>query len=129
MYQRFGVQLGLSYNTQIPRHSEKAEEVLIAELDKMDPWGLAIFDTLAKVSKSFVIPLAFLHGRISSKQVYIAGRLEEDHNVLEWGEVEGGHDLDLHFARFKTYAATSFFRMLELDGVAYNPNSSRKRIV
>lgn len=119
--QRFDVQLGKSYGLDPPEHSPNAHPMLLQELDKMDPWVLAVFDSLVKVTKSFVIPLALVHNRLNAKQVYIAGRIEEDFNILNWGEVEGGHDLDLHFTKFKTYAATSFLKMLRLDGVAYSP--------
>ncbi len=64
------------------------------------------------------VRVAFAHilrpwtGPFSVDQCIAASRIEEDHNIAEWGECEGAHDLDKVDIYKHVAAATAFLRSL-----------------
>eukprot|EP00887_Chlorella_sp_A99_P006386 scaffold3.g6386.t1 len=61
----------------------------------LDKWQLAAAEQLAASCKSVLIGLAALRGWLGVEAALEAARLEEDHQIGEWGLVEGGHDIDI----------------------------------
>lgn len=53
----------------------------------------------------------FAQGRLSVPEMLTAARLEEDHQIAEWGLVEGGHDIDIADASARISAAALFSRL------------------
>lgn len=47
--------------------------------------------------QSFIIGLALVKGRLTPEEAFIAARVEEDHNISEYGLVKGlyGHDVEI----------------------------------
>ena len=53
-----------------------------------------------------------LQGKVTVAQALAAARLEEDHQIDEWGLVEGGHDIDIADARARVAAPAVFMQLL-----------------
>lgn len=51
------------------------------------------------MTKSVLISLALLNGKINVEQAIEASRLEVMHQIEKWGEVEDAHDVDLEDTR------------------------------
>lgn len=84
-------------------------------IEGLSPWQLAVLDTLTKITKSVTIPLAFHHGKLDATGVCIAARVEEDYQIEEWGEVEGGHDIDYRYTYVKVFSASTFHKLLNMS--------------
>lgn len=65
-----------------------------AELDTLDVWELAAFERAAYATKSFVIALALIKGRLTAEQAALASHAEVASQIERWGEVEDTHDVD-----------------------------------
>lgn len=63
-------------------------------------------------SKSLVIAVALLHGRLSVAEAVKAARLEEDFQLEDWGMVEAGHDLDIADTQTRIGAPAVFVNLL-----------------
>jgi ATP synthase F1 complex assembly factor 2 len=111
----YGIQLSKTYSFEPINHPQESVEKLMAMLDELDPWSLAVFDSLTKITKSYVIALATVKGRLNAQQAYIASRVEEELQIQTWGEVEGGHDIDTSYTKVKILAATVFLRMVHFN--------------
>lgn len=96
-------------------HSEETAKTLLSQMERMDCWELSIMDSLVKLSKSYLLGLAFVDGHLSAESFYIAARLEEDHQILRWGEVQGGHDIDIAHAKTRIHGASSLLALLRSD--------------
>lgn len=46
------------------------------------------------------------------EQAMAAARAEEDHQIEQWGLVEGGHDVDIADLRVRVSAPSLFVRLL-----------------
>jgi len=75
-------------------------------------WELGCLDTLVSRTKSLVLGLALWKGPFSVGQCIAASRIEEEHNISEWGECEGAHDLEKLDISKHIAAATAFLRFL-----------------
>ena len=82
-------------------------------LEKMDKWELTAAEQLAASCKSVLLALAFVKQRIGLYEALEAARLEEDHQIAEWGLVEGGHDIDLSDIKVRVSAPSVFMRLLK----------------
>lgn len=78
----------------------------------LDKWQLAAAEQLAASCKSVLIGLAALRGWLGVEAALEAARLEEDHQIGEWGLVEGGHDIDIADLRVRVAAPSLFVRLL-----------------
>lgn len=59
------------------------------------------------------IAIAGVEGKLSLDQVIEASRIEESHQIEEWGLVEGGHDIDIAELNVRISAPLVFLDMLE----------------
>jgi ATP synthase F1 complex assembly factor 2 len=108
----FGAKLNTTYTFEPVQHPEESIQILKDQLDTMDCWDLAVFDSLTKITKSYVIALATVKGKLSAQQAFINSRVEEELQIQTWGEVEGGHDIDSSYTKVKVFAATVFQRLI-----------------
>jgi ATP synthase F1 complex assembly factor 2 len=75
-------------------------------------WQLAAVDWLAGTARSLIVALAIARGRLGIEEAIEIIRLEEDHQVEDWGYVEGGHDIDEADIRVKISSCSVFLRLL-----------------
>ncbi|OAE18118.1 hypothetical protein AXG93_4101s1050 [Marchantia polymorpha subsp. ruderalis] len=89
---------------------------VIFALDKtlrsMSDWELAAVDSLAGAAKSLVVALAIARNELSIERAIDIIRVEEEHQIEDWGHVEGGHDIDIADLRVQITAASVFLRLL-----------------
>ncbi len=111
----YGIKLNTTYSFEPVDHPSASVEKLMNMLDDMDPWSLAVFDSLTKITKSYLIALATVKGRLNAQQAFVASRVEEELQIQTWGEVEGGHDIDTSYTKVKILAATVFLRMVHFN--------------
>ncbi|RSH79659.1 ATP synthase complex assembly protein atp12 [Apiotrichum porosum] len=94
MKDRYGVDLiaakGIAPAIQSPETFAK----LRIELEKMDIWELAAFERAVYATKSFVIALALVKGRLTAHDAALASHVEVASQIELWGEVEDTHDVD-----------------------------------
>jgi ATP synthase mitochondrial F1 complex assembly factor 2 len=87
-------------------------------LQSFDDWELAAAEQLAATCKSVCLALKAVRGGMSIDDVLRAARVEEDHQIAEWGLVEGGHDLDLADMKVRVAAPCVFLGLIRGgDGV------------
>ncbi|KAI9456447.1 ATP12-domain-containing protein [Russula earlei] len=68
-------------------------------LQKFDAWQMAAMERVTLTTKSFIIALALVHGRITAEQAALASQVEVTSQIERWGEVEDSHDVDHHDVR------------------------------
>ncbi|KAH7340493.1 hypothetical protein B0J17DRAFT_651565 [Rhizoctonia solani] len=73
---------------------EGTKEVLINEISKFGQWEIAAFERAVLTTKSFIIALALVRGRIDVEQAAQAAQVEVVSQTQRWGEVEDTHDVD-----------------------------------
>lgn len=88
------------------------------ELDKFDEFELAALESLTGELKSLILALSLLKNLNNTSNLVISGqdavqlsRLEEEHQIQEWGLVEGGHDVDRANCLVQVMAAVAFVRL------------------
>lgn len=81
-------------------------------LQAFDRWELASAEQLAATCKSLCLSIAAIRGDVSIQDVLKAARVEEDHQIEEWGLVEGGHDLDVADIKVRVAAPIVFLNLL-----------------
>lgn len=64
--------------------------------------------------KSLIIGAALFNNHISVRSAFTASRVEETSQIEEWGEVEGGHDIDSSTLYMKLVAASVFLKLLKV---------------
>eukprot|EP00743_Colponemidia_sp_Colp-15_P002542 GILK01002755.1.p1 GENE.GILK01002755.1~~GILK01002755.1.p1 ORF type:complete len:277 (+),score=47.68 GILK01002755.1:48-878(+) len=84
-------------------------------LENMSDWRLTGVEHLTASCKSLVIALAVAEGHVTVEQAVRAARVEEDHQVQEWGEVKGGHDIDESNTLLSVASAKVFISLAELE--------------
>ena len=97
----------LSLN-QSPDAAARTQQLLA----QADDWELAAIDAATTSSKSFLVALAVVRGRIGAAGACAAARVAEQHQINEWGEVEAGHDIDAADLAVRLGASSAFVRML-----------------
>ena len=80
----------------------------------LDSWELTATEQLAASCKSVCIALAAVKGELGLQAVLEAARLEEEHQIQQWGLVEGGHDIDQSDIRVRVSAPLVFMQLLSL---------------
>jgi len=78
----------------------------------LSAWELAAGEQLAASCKSVCIALAAIRERLGLHETLEAARVEEEHQIEEWGLVEGGHDLDLADIKIRVAAPKVFLHLL-----------------
>ncbi|CAE6462478.1 unnamed protein product [Rhizoctonia solani] len=73
---------------------EETKKVLINEVSKLGQWEIAAFERAVLTTKSFIIALALVKGRIDVEQAAQAAHVEVVSQTQLWGEVEDTHDVD-----------------------------------
>lgn len=97
-------------NLGIPPHPEDTNEKVNSFLSNLDPWELSAVESLTSGCKSIILPLAIYHGVVNVEGAVQAARVEEEHQVSQWGLVEGGHDVDRAQLIAQVAAATFFLK-------------------
>lgn len=108
----FNMELMLHFSVIPEAQPEETINGLRLLLHNTTDWELGCLDTLVSRTKSLVLGLALWKGPFSVDQCIAASRIEEDHNIAEWGECEGAHDLDKVDIYKHVAAATAFLRSL-----------------
>eukprot|EP00270_Netrium_digitus_P003915 TRINITY_DN14767_c1_g2_i1.p1 TRINITY_DN14767_c1_g2~~TRINITY_DN14767_c1_g2_i1.p1 ORF type:complete len:460 (-),score=94.81 TRINITY_DN14767_c1_g2_i1:372-1751(-) len=110
-----GVILTTSSDLHVPDQSEATIQTMRNILMSLSDWELSAVDALASAARSLVIALAVAHGQLSIDDALMVIRLDEDHQVEEWGYVEGGHDIDEADLHVRVASASLFMRLLQFD--------------
>ena len=110
--EELGVQLKATHSLFVGSLGEGEAAVVRAYLSGLDRWHLAAAEQLGAACKSVLIGLATVKGRLGVDGALAAARVEEDHQVAEWGLVEGGHDIDIADLRVRVAAPALFVRLL-----------------
>ncbi|KZV92840.1 ATP12-domain-containing protein [Exidia glandulosa HHB12029] len=63
-------------------------------LEDMDAWQLAGLERAVYASKSLIVALALVRGRITPEEAAQAAHVEVLSQIQRWGEVEDSHDVD-----------------------------------
>lgn len=79
-----------------PSSTKKVLNDAIASLNSLH---LSALEKSVYMTKSVLISLALLNGKINVEQAIEASRLEVMHQIEKWGEVEDAHDVDLEDTR------------------------------
>ncbi|KDQ12353.1 hypothetical protein BOTBODRAFT_81258, partial [Botryobasidium botryosum FD-172 SS1] len=80
----------LLINTQ----PKATRDVFARALKGLDNWQLAAMERAVYTTKSFIIALALIQGRISVEEASEASHVEVNSQIRKWGEVEDSHDVD-----------------------------------
>ncbi|KNZ45480.1 hypothetical protein VP01_807g10 [Puccinia sorghi] len=83
------------------KQSASTHAKLRSIVSHFDPLKLAAFERAVHASKSFVIALALVEGRLTVEQASDASRVEVLSQISRWGEVEDTHDVDHQEIRMK----------------------------
>ncbi|CAE6432307.1 unnamed protein product [Rhizoctonia solani] len=67
---------------------KESKEVLVKEVNKLGQWEIAAFERAVLTTKSFIIALALVKGRIDVEQAAQAAHVEVVSQTQRWGEVE-----------------------------------------
>ena len=110
----YGVALNTTTALAAPQQSEHAMSTLHYLLQQQDAWTLAALDCITTATKSLVIALATLGGRLTMEQAWDAARVEESYQIRQSGRVDGiyGHGIDEEFVRMEIAAAKTFVNLL-----------------
>lgn len=112
--------VALSFTMQAPRHLPETIESIQLRLNALDRFQLTAVESLASGLKSLSLPLALLNQvtrthrsglQLGVTDAIEAARLEEEHQIAEWGLVEGGHDVDRANLSVQVAAAMTFLRL------------------
>ncbi|KAK0543164.1 ATP synthase mitochondrial F1 complex assembly factor 2 [Tilletia horrida] len=112
---RWGVQVEVYESLFGTAQSAATREALSRHIRSLDPLALAAFERAVLSSKSFLIGLGLLEGKLSVEQAARAAEVEVASQIERWGEVEDSHDVDYQDVR----------RMLGSVAVVLMPPSSR----
>jgi ATP synthase F1 complex assembly factor 2 len=78
----------------------------------LDDYSLTALQCATMESKSVLVGLALLFRAVSVEEAVLASRVEEEHQIAQWGAVEGGHDLDRLNNCVALAGADAFMRLL-----------------
>lgn len=94
MKDKFGVDLVVSHGISPAIQTPETLVKLRSVVEKFNIWELAAFERTVYATKSFVIGLALVLGRISAHEAALASHVEVASQIERWGEVEDTHDVD-----------------------------------
>ncbi|KAH9249748.1 hypothetical protein BASA81_012555 [Batrachochytrium salamandrivorans] len=105
--QTYGQLQVLDSNTLVlPKHDPEAIAKVTHRLHDLCDFKLNAMNQLAHGCKSLVLPLALLDRASTVEGTLLASRAEEDHQIGNWGLVEGSHDVDESNLRCQISAAS-----------------------
>ncbi|CAI6007107.1 unnamed protein product [Closterium sp. NIES-65] len=110
----FGARPSVSYSLLPPDQPDAAVRALRYALQPMDAFHLAAVDFLAGPTRSLVLALAVVKGRLKMGEAMRVIRVEEDFQTDRWGVVEGGHDIDASDLKVRVSAVSVFVRLLSM---------------
>jgi ATP synthase F1 complex assembly factor 2 len=94
MKDKYGVELVVSQGIAPAIQTPETFAKLKAVVDEMNIWELAAFERAVYATKSFVIGLALVKGRITAHEAALCSHVEVASQIERWGEVEDSHDVD-----------------------------------
>ncbi|KAK1923240.1 hypothetical protein DB88DRAFT_440663 [Papiliotrema laurentii] len=89
-----GVKLKLADGFAPAQQDQESIDKLRQIVEGFDIWQLAAFERAVYASKSFMIGLALVQGRLSADDAAHAAQVEVRSQIEQWGEVEDSHDVD-----------------------------------
>jgi len=95
----FNIELCTSQSVLFGAQPDATKQILDEALQKLDSWQMAAVERATYTTKSLIIALALVHGRISAEQAAFASQVEVASQIARWGEVEDSHDVDYHDVR------------------------------
>ncbi|CAI5472082.1 unnamed protein product [Closterium sp. Yama58-4] len=110
----FGARPAVSYSLLPPDQPDAAVRAMRYALQPMDAFHLAAVDCLAGPTRSLVLALAVVRGRLKMDEAMRVIRVEEDFQTDRWGVVEGGHDIDASDLKVRVAAVSVFVRLLSM---------------
>ncbi|KAH9055907.1 ATP12-domain-containing protein [Lactarius vividus] len=95
----FNIELLTSQSVLFSAQPDATKKVLDEALQKLDSWQMAAVERATYTTKSLIIAIALIHGRITTEQAALASQVEVASQIERWGEVEDSHDVDYHDVR------------------------------
>lgn len=89
-----GVQVVLNSGFSTPVLQDTTLESLQTYIDSLDSYEIVALETAATVSRSTAIGLSVLDGFIKIQDAVKYTRIEEDHQAMQYGKVDGAHDVE-----------------------------------
>lgn len=78
----------------------------------LSSWERSAFEQLSSACKSVCMAIGGIEGHCSIHDLLKASRVEEDHQIEQWGLVEGGHDIDIAEVHVRVAAPMVFLKLL-----------------
>ncbi|KAH9923933.1 ATP12-domain-containing protein [Epithele typhae] len=94
-----GIDIAVSTSFAVPKQSPETIAKLDEILKGFSSWEMAAMERATYTSKSFLVGLALVMGRIDVDQAAQAAHVEVNSQIERWGEVEDSHDVDFHDIR------------------------------
>jgi len=107
MREDIGVEVTVHTSLLGGEQPDSSKEKLRSIIQSLDAWGLAALERVTYTTKSFIIALALVKGRIDAEQAAQAALVEVNSQIEKWGEVEDSHDVDYHDVRRQLGSAAS----------------------
>ncbi|KLO18802.1 ATP12-domain-containing protein [Schizopora paradoxa] len=99
MREDVGVEVTIHTSLFGSEQPSSSKEKLSAIMQSLNPWKLAALERATYTTKSFIIALALVQGRIDAEHAAQAAHVEVNSQIQKWGEVEDSHDVDYHDVR------------------------------
>lgn len=77
-----------------PVLADSTLEALQTHLERLDSYELVALEAAATVARSTAIALSLLDGFIKLEEAVKYTRVEEDHQAIQYGKVDGAHDVE-----------------------------------
>ncbi|KAG8962674.1 ATP synthase complex assembly protein atp12 [Tulasnella sp. 419] len=90
----FGVKINVIDSLFGEGQPAPTRRILEAVIECFDEWELAAFERAVYSTKSFILALALVKGRLTAEQAAVASHVEVASQIETWGEVEDSHDVD-----------------------------------
>jgi ATP synthase mitochondrial F1 complex assembly factor 2 len=94
MKQEYGLDIVTTDGIRSIQQTPQTHTVFRQMVQEMDAFMLAAFEKNVLRTKSFIVSLALVHGKVSVQEAADASRVEIMHQIERWGEVEDSHDTD-----------------------------------
>lgn len=109
MNKQHNIQLNVSHGIMTPNQSDLVYARVHSLLHGQSPLALACIDSIAAVSKSFVIGWMMYTRQLSIDQAYKAARLDEDYQIGQYGMIDGafGHAVEMTYVKMRIAATQS----------------------
>ncbi|KXS10880.1 ATP12-domain-containing protein [Gonapodya prolifera JEL478] len=94
LQEEYGIRLHTTEGILSIHQEVQVVDALRQIIDGMDPFELAAFERATLHTKSFVTGLALVKRALTAEEAAAAARVEVQHQIDMWGEVEDAHDVD-----------------------------------